>query len=176
MQKRGFTPLEIKKSKWGILQNWKMVKNTVLIYGKRKFLTGFTLIELMLVVIIISILSAMVVPRLVGRSKEAKVAAANADIESNLALALDMYELDNGIYPSTEQGLVALMRKPSMAPVPTNWKGPYLRKTPKDPWGDAYIYTFPGLHNRDDYDLSSLGPDGIESQDDVINWETEGEL
>jgi len=140
-----------------------------------KGLKGFTLIELMLVVIIISILSAMVVPRLVGRSKEARIAAAKADIESNIALSLDMYELDNGTYPSTEQGLIALMRKPNMAPVPTNWKGPYLRKPPKDPWGNDYVYISPGMHNKDDYDLFSYGPDGIESQDDIVNWETESE-
>ncbi len=136
---------------------------------------GFTLIELMLVVIIISILSAMVVPRLVGRSREARIAAVRADIESNIALALDMYELDNGTYPTTEQGLVGLARKTTMAPAPPNWKGPYLRKTPKDPWGNDYVYACPGLHNKDDYDLFSYGPDGIESQDDIVNWETEAE-
>jgi len=136
---------------------------------------GFTLIELMLVVIIISILSAMVVPRLVGRSKEARVAAAKADIESNIALALDMYELDNGAYPTAEQGLAALVIKSSMAPAPTNWRGSYLRKLPKDPWGNDYVYASPGLHNKDDYDLYSYGSDGIESQDDVINWDTEAE-
>ncbi len=134
---------------------------------------GFTLIELMLVVIIISILSAMVVPRLVGRSKEAKLAAAKADIESNISLVLDMYELDNGLYPTTEQGLIALMGKPTTSPVPTNWKGPYLKKLPKDPWGKDYVYTSPGMHNKDDYDLFSYGPDGIESQDDIVNWESE---
>ena len=136
---------------------------------------GFTLIELMLVVIIISILSAMVVPRLVGRSKEARIAAVKADIESNIALALDMYELDNGVYPTTEQGLVALVRKPTMAPAPTNWKGPYLRKMSKDPWSNNYVYASPGLHNKDDYDLFSYGADGIESHDDIVNWETESE-
>ncbi len=136
---------------------------------------GFTLIELMLVVIIISILSAMVVPRLVGRSKEARVAAAKADIEANIALSLDMYELDNGIYPTTEQGLGALMRKPGMTPVPPNWKGPYTKKTPRDPWGNDYSYASPGLHNKDDYDLFSYGADGMESQDDIVNWETESE-
>jgi len=133
---------------------------------------AFTLIELMLVVIIIGILSAMVVPRLVGRSKEAKLAAAKADVESNIALALDMYELDNGAYPTTEQGLVSLVNKSTMAPAPSNWKGPYLRKPPKDSWGNDYVYACPGLHNKDDYDLYSYGPDGIESQDDIVNWET----
>ena len=142
---------------------------------KKKFVTGFTLIELMLVVIIISVLVAMVVPRLVGRSQEARMAAAQAQIEAHLATALDLYELDNGIYPSTEQGLMALRRKSSSSPTPPNWKGPYIKKTPRDPWGNAYVYMSPGMHNTQDYDLASYGPDGIESSDDIINWETEEE-
>ena len=143
--------------------------------NKTKFAAGFTLIELMLVVIIISVLVAMVVPRLVGRSQEARVAAAQAQIEAHLATALDLYELDNGIYPSTEQGLMALRRKSSSTPTPPNWKGPYIKKTPKDPWGNEYVYMSPGVHNTEDYDLASYGPDGIESSDDIINWEVEEE-
>jgi general secretion pathway protein G len=135
--------------------------------------TAVTLIELMLVMIIISILSAMVFPAFIGRSKQAKIEAAKAQIESNISLALDMYELDSGAYPSTEQGLVALVAKPATAPVPSNWKGPYLKKTPKDPWGNDYLYAYPGLHNKDFYDLFSYGPDGIESQDDITNWEND---
>ena len=142
---------------------------------KKHFKAGFTLIELMLVVIIISVLVAMVVPRLVGRSQEARMAAAQAQIEAHLATALDLYELDNGIYPSTEQGLMALRRKSSSSPTPPNWKGPYIKKTPRDPWGNAYVYMSPGMHNTQDYDLASYGPDGIESSDDIINWETEEE-
>jgi general secretion pathway protein G len=133
---------------------------------------GFTLIELMLVVIIISVLVAMVVPRLVGRSQQAREAAAQAQIEAHLATALDLYELDNGMYPTTEQGLNALIIKPASSPVPPNWKGPYIRKMPSDPWGNAYIYACPGAHNTGDYDLSSYGPDGIESEDDIVNWQT----
>ncbi|NQT90168.1 MAG: type II secretion system major pseudopilin GspG [Candidatus Omnitrophica bacterium] len=136
---------------------------------------GFTLIELMLVVIIISVLAAMVVPRLVGRSQEARIAASRADVESNLAVILGLYELDNGMFPTTEQGLVALKVKPSSSPAPPNWKGPYVRKIPKDPWGHPYVYTCPGTHNTHDYDLSSYGPDGVESSDDIANWETEEE-
>jgi len=128
---------------------------------------GFTLIELMLVVIIIGVLSAMVVPRLVGRSEQARSAAAMADIESNLSVALDLYELDNGSYPL---GLDALLREPS--PTPPNWSGPYLKKKPKDPWGLEYNYKFPGEQNKGSYDLWSYGKDGVAGgDDDITNWE-----
>ncbi len=134
--------------------------------------SGFTLIELMLVVIIIGILVSMVVPRLAGRSEQARKAAANADINANISTALDVYELDNGQYPTTEQGLKSLVTKPDTSPVPTNWNGPYIKKIPLDPWGRAYTYKSPGDHNQD-YDLYSLGHDGIESADDVTNWQSE---
>lgn len=134
---------------------------------------AFTLIELMLVVIIISILAAIVVPRLVGRSQEARIAATKAQIESHLAVALGLYELDNGMFPATEQGLAVLKKKPSSSPIPPKWKGPYIRKIPKDSWGNPYLYVCPGIHNTQDYDLSSYGPDGIESADDITNWEEE---
>jgi len=134
--------------------------------------TGFTLIELMLVVIIIGVLAAMVVPRLAGRSEQAREAAARADIEASIATALDLYELDNGQYPTTEQGLGALRAKPSSAPIPENWRGPYLKKEPKDPWGKPYYYKFPGEHNIGGYDLASWGKDGAEGGgDDIVNWE-----
>jgi len=133
---------------------------------------AFTLIELMLVVIIIGVLAAMVVPRLAGRSEQAREAAARADIEANIATALDLYELDSGQYPSTEQGLAALVTKPTSSPAPSNWRGPYLKKIPTDPWSRAYIYKCLGDHNADDYDLASWGKDGIEGGgDDVYNWE-----
>lgn len=133
---------------------------------------GFTLIEIMLVIIIIGILVAMVVPNFAGRGEQARIMAAKADIESNLATALDLYEVDNGHYPTTEQGLNALIEKPSSTPAPRNWSGPYLKKKsiPKDPWGKDYSYMSPGIHNTQEYDLSSLGHDGIESNDDVTNW------
>lgn len=138
---------------------------------------GFTLVEILLVVIIIGILAAMVVPNLAGRGEKARLSATRADIDSNLATALDLYELDNGSYPSTDQGLQALIEEPSSSPVPPDWGGPYLKKKkiPLDPWGREYVYVSPGVYNKDGYDLSSLGPDGKASSDDIANWEESGE-
>ncbi len=127
---------------------------------------GFTLIELMLVVIIIGALVAMVMPRFTGRGEQAKVTAAKADVQANIATALKMYEVDNGGFPSSEEGLGALLSKPTSA---SNWNGPYLEKKPLDPWQREYKYRSPGQH-RLDYDLYSLGRDGTESADDVTNW------
>lgn len=135
---------------------------------KRK---GFTLIEMMLVVVIIAALASMIIPRLAGRSEQAKITRAKADVNVNIALALKLYELDNGNYPSTEQGLDALLSKPSSNPVPGNWNGPYLERNPIDPWGKSYEYKYPGSHSKAGYDLYSLGKDGQESGDDVTNWE-----
>jgi general secretion pathway protein G len=134
---------------------------------------GFTMIEIMLVVIIIGILAAMIVPNFAGRGKQARIAAARVDIDTNIAMALDLYELDCGHYPTIDQGLSALFKKPEIAPVPANWNGPYIkkRKAPVDPWGAAYGYRFPGAHNTDGYDLWSNGPDTVESTDDIANWE-----
>ena len=131
---------------------------------------GFTLIELMIVVIIISALVAMVAPRLAGRSEEARRSIAEADIKGNLTLALKLYEVDNGRYPTTEQGLKALLEKPAAPPMPKNWKGPYLEQEPLDPWKKSYGYRYPGTHPPRDYDLFSLGPDGAESEDDITSW------
>ena len=133
---------------------------------------GFTLIEIMLVVIIIGILAAMVVPNMAGRGEQARVSAARADIDANLTSALDLYELDNGQYPTTEQGLKALLEKPSSAPAPASWNGPYLKKKrmPLDPWGREYRYVSPGTHNTEEFDLFSYGQDGVEGKDDIVNW------
>ncbi|MCK4462841.1 MAG: type II secretion system major pseudopilin GspG [Candidatus Omnitrophica bacterium] len=129
---------------------------------------GFTLVELMLVVIIIGILVAMVVPRLAGRTEQARIAAAKADIELNIGSALDLYELDNGDYPDN---LDALLSEPQDAP---NWRGPYLKKRPIDPWGNKYIYKRPSDHELVDYDLYSYGRNGVEGGgDDITNWEQE---
>jgi general secretion pathway protein G len=132
---------------------------------------GFTLIEIMIVVIIIAALAAMVVPRLSGRTEQARIAIAEADINSNISTALKLYELDNGNYPTTEQGLNALLGKPSGSPAPLNWTGPYLEKKPVDPWKNQYQYRSPGSHNASGYDLWSNGKDGVEgTADDVFNW------
>ena len=130
---------------------------------------GFPLIEIMLVVIIIGALAAMIVPRLSGRSEQAKVAVAQADIQAHLATALKLYELDSGMFPTTAQGLAALREKTSVPPVPRNWNGPYIEREPVDPWGNPYVYASPGTH-RSDYDLSSKGKDLNSPQDDVTNW------
>ncbi|MBN1870240.1 MAG: type II secretion system major pseudopilin GspG [Candidatus Omnitrophica bacterium] len=129
---------------------------------------GFTLIELMLVVIIIGALSAMVLPRMVGRSEQARESATRADIKANIATALKLYELDNGTFPTTEEGLEALLSQPSSA---QSWNGPYLESKPIDSWGRAYQYESPGTHRKRDYDLYSLGKDGKQSNDDITNWE-----
>lgn len=121
---------------------------------------GFTLVELMIVVIIIGTLVAMVMPRLAGRTEQAKKTAAKADIEANIASALDLYEVDNGTYPESLEALL----------VKKEGKGPYLKKKPIDPWGRPYQYKYPGSH--EEYDLYSFGKDGVEGGgDDVTNWE-----
>jgi len=130
---------------------------------------GFTLIEVLLVVVIIGILVGVAIPRLGGRVRQAQIAAAEADI-SNIGMALRLYEVDNGSYPGSLQGLIT---SPGNA---KNWRGPYLEKgMPKDPWGNDYIYASPGSRNPHSYDLHSLGPDGVESGDDVANWQTTGQ-
>ncbi|MBI3020845.1 MAG: type II secretion system major pseudopilin GspG [Candidatus Omnitrophica bacterium] len=130
--------------------------------------TAFTLVELMLVVIIIGILGAMVIPRMAGRSEEARKAVARADIDLNIATAIKLYELDNGAFPTTDEGLNALSSAPVSA---KNWKGPYLENIPRDPWGRPYQYRSPGIRRTHDYDLWSLGKDGLESADDIVNWQ-----
>ena len=132
---------------------------------------GFTLIELMLVIVIIGSLAAMVVPRLTSRLKGSQEDIARADIKGNLSLALRLYAVDNnGSYPTTGQGLDALMAKPTSAPVPESWKGPYIEEPPIDPWKRPYGYRYPGTHPPLEYDLYSMGADGKESDDDITNW------
>lgn len=132
---------------------------------------GFTLVELLLVMVIISILAAAVLPRLAGRSEQARRARAEADVKGTIPLALDLYEVDNGGYPTTEQGLPALITKPSSEPAPQNWRGPYLKRPPADPWGRPYAYAHPASHGTGDYEVASWGPDGVEGGgDDVTSW------
>ena len=135
---------------------------------RRNNASGFTLIEILLVVAIIGALAAMIVPRLTGRSEKAKVATARADIRANIATAIKMYEIDIGTFPTAEQGLQALLKAPSDSP---SWSGPYVERVPVDPWGRPYQYKFPGVHNPTSYDLSSFGRDGVEGADDIGNWE-----
>jgi len=126
---------------------------------------GFTLTELMLVVVIIGILAALVIPKIAGNSERARLTAAQADINGGIKSALGQYEIDNGFYPKSLQDLLV---QPSNA---KNWHGPYLEKLPIDPWGNPYIYYFPGKHNQTGYDLLSAGQDGKEgTDDDVFNW------
>jgi general secretion pathway protein G len=123
---------------------------------KSRASAGFTLVEIMVVMVIIGILAVLIVPRVVGRSDEARVTAAQHDV-ATLMQSLKLYRLDNGRYPSSEQGLQALVAKPQSAPVPSNWR-PYLDKLPKDPWGNPYQYLNPGVHGE--IDVFSFGADG----------------
>ena len=138
--------------------------------------TGFTLIELMIVVVILGILALVVVPNIIDRPDEARQIKARTDIKS-LETALRLFKLDNGFYPTTEQGLQALVVKPTTGKIPKKWNKPYIEKgkLPKDPWGNDFIYLSPGLHG--DYDIISYGADGVpggESFDQDINsWEIE---
>jgi general secretion pathway protein G len=119
---------------------------------------GFTLIEIMVVIVILGILAALVVPRVLDRPDEARVVAARNDVAA-IAQALKLYRLDNQRYPTTEQGLAALISRPTVAPVPPNWKpNGYLERLPKDPWGHPYQYLNPGL--RGEIDVFSFGADG----------------
>ena len=135
---------------------------------------GFTLIEVMVVLVILGILATLIVPRIMGRPDEARIIAAKQDINS-ISQALKLYRLDNQAYPSTDQGLQALITKPTAPPAPPNWKtGGYLDRLPKDPWGNEFKYLNPGVNNPNDVDVFSLGADGApggEGNDaDVGSW------
>jgi general secretion pathway protein G len=133
---------------------------------------GFTLLEVMVVVVILGILASLVVPRIIGRPDEARIAAAKQDVAS-LMQALKLYRLDNQRYPTSEQGLQALTQKPASAPLPQNWKaGGYIERLPRDPWGNAYQYLNPGVHGEIDvYSLGADGKPGGEGGDaDIGSW------
>ena len=133
--------------------------------------SGFTLIEVLVVVMILGILAALVVPRVMDRPDEAKRVAAKTDV-SSLVQSLKMYRLDNGMYPTTDQGLQALAQRPATQPVPPNWK-PYVDRLPKDPWGSDYQYLSPGV--KGEIDVFSLGADrargGEGNNADIGNWD-----
>lgn len=135
---------------------------------------GFTFIEIMVVVAILAILAALVVPRIMGRTDEAKRTAAKVQIR-NIEGALQLYKLDNGVYPSTEQGLKALVEKPSVGVIPRKWKiGGYIHKLPEDPWGNSYKYLSPSPNLKGDYEIISYGTDGEPGGEginaDIANW------
>lgn len=126
----------------------------------RRSRRGFTLIELIVVIVVLGLLAGLVAPQIFGRVSEARAVTARTQIEL-LSAALDGYRLDNGAYPTTAQGLAALMEKPTTAPVPMAWRGPYLRRAiPLDPWGRPYQYLSPGVRSPSGFDLQSLGRDG----------------
>lgn len=131
---------------------------------------GFTLIEIMVVVAIIAILGAAVVPKIMNNPDKARIVRAKSDI-GQMAQALELYKLDNFAYPSTDQGLMALVEKPTGDPEPANWSDGYLKSLQKDPWGREYIYVSPG--ESGDFDLLSLAADGVEGGEgtgtDIIN-------
>jgi general secretion pathway protein G len=142
--------------------------------SQRRRQGGFTLVEIMVVVVIIGILGMLVVPKLLGRTGEARVTAARTDI-ATLMQALKLYKLDNQRYPTTEQGLQALVQKPTTGPAAGGWKeGGYVEKLPKDPWGNNYQYLQPGLHGE--VDVFSLGadgqPGGAGEDADVGSWDS----
>lgn len=138
---------------------------------------GFTLVEILVVVFILSLLASLVAPRLIGKTKGAKITEAKVQIK-NFETALKFYKLDNGYYPSTEQGLQALVEKPGTGKIPRNYReGGYLEKRaiPLDPWRNPYVYVSPGIHG--DFDIISLGADGREGGEgenaDINNWEVD---
>jgi len=144
---------------------------------------GFTFLEIMVVVAILAILAGLIIPRFVGRAEEARKTKALVQMREVMK-ALELYKLDNGQYPTTEQGLAALVEQPTSEPMPRKWKK-YLEKVPSDPWKNQFIYICPGADHgrRSDvdrektegkygfYDLICFGQDGVESEDDIVSWD-----
>jgi general secretion pathway protein G len=138
---------------------------------KRRFTQGFTLIELMVVVVIIGVLAAVILPNVIGRDDDARIAVAKTDV-NNIMQALKLYKLDNQGFPTGEQGLQALSTRPSAGPAPANWKG-YIEKLPNDPWGKPYQYLNPGI--KGEVDVMSFGADGVAGGEgknaDIGSWQ-----
>jgi general secretion pathway protein G len=157
---------ERSQSKMRVNQNQVLVH----ILRERRRERGFTLVELLLVLVILATLAAIVIPKFTGRSEQARKTAAQTQI-STFGTALDAFEVDMGYYPKTSEGLDLLLNGPREA---KNWHGPYLKSDiPNDPWGNPYIYEFPGKHHDNGYDLLSVGPDGRrDTEDDITNWDT----
>ena len=133
---------------------------------------GFTLIEMLLVLVILGTLAAIVIPKFAGRTEQARVTAAKTQI-ANFKTALDAFEVDNGYYPKGKDGMLSLVQKPNDA---ANWHGPYLDNIPNDPWGHPYVYECPGKRNESSYDITSIGPDGrLGTDDDINSWDLSGQ-
>lgn len=148
---------------------WALVRNPQ--SGIRNRSSGFTLIELLLVLVILATLAAIVTPKFAKRSAQAKITAARTQI-AELEVALDAFEIDVSRYPANAEGLRALVEKPTSSA--DGWLQSYLKSVPQDPWGNDYVYRYPGQYNQDGYDLYSCGPDGkLGGEDDIVNWSKE---
>lgn len=152
----------------GIVAVNKISKNQEMLKGRGLAIAGIVLGSLGLLCFVLGL--GVVLPRIATRTQQARNnAMARSDVEANLPIALKFYELDSGRFPTQEEGLDALIEKPSSA---SNWNGPYLERAILDPWGREYVYQFPGLHRPDGFDLYSIGKDGQPStEDDIVNWE-----
>lgn len=138
----------------------------------RRRARGFTLLEVLMVIVILGVLAAVIVPNFISTGDKARKDLAREQVTSGLATQLELFRTHTGRYPTTEEGLAALLTKPDDETIAEKWGGPYVKKTPKDPWGHELIYRAPGEYNADGFDLSSAGPDGVPgNDDDVTNWE-----
>lgn len=153
--------IEKPKKEPAIMANFEILLGLILM---KKF-SGFTLIEVMVVVVILGILAAVIVPKIMSRPEQARIVKAKQDI-SAIQSALDLYKLDNGYYPTTDQGLQALITKPTSDPIPRNWKSDgYLQKLPTDPWGQAYQY----FNDNEKLKIASYGPKGKDGENEISN-------
>ena len=155
----------------GILALNKIKASNGALGGRNQALAGIIIgATAPIVIAIIGLLASLVIPKFAGRTEQARVTAARVQI-SNLEAALEVFEVDHGFTPTTEQGLSALIAAPTTAPIPKNWHGPYLKSLPLDPWGHPFVYECPGRHNPTAFDLMSMGPDGrAGTDDDIGNW------